>query len=133
MVDNAIDMLQKSIHCMSCWLCVCVLIGVATARPRSDELLPVFLFLAALYMHKSRDAPKASSGGSKTATCRLTAGDANGSTKESLQQKAVAVINEAVRINPNSNLTLLITGTLMQKPVNSKQSNGSRLHPTTGR
>jgi hypothetical protein len=43
--------------------------GVATARPTSDELVPVFLFLAALYMHKSRDAPKASPGGSKTSTC----------------------------------------------------------------
>lgn len=34
------------------------------ARPRPDELHPIFMFLAALYMHKARCAPKATAGGS---------------------------------------------------------------------
>jgi len=83
----------------------------ATARPTPDELVPVFLFLAALYMHKSRDAPRASTAGQKHLACCVdSAGAPDAATKEALQQKTVGVINEAVRINPNSTLTLLITG-----------------------
>jgi hypothetical protein len=61
MVDNAIDMLQKSIHCKAHGLpSLCV----ATARPQQDELHPIYMFLASLYIQKARDAPKAMQGGS---------------------------------------------------------------------
>ena len=62
-------------------------------------------------MHKSRDAPRASTAGQKRlASYVYSAGAPNAATKEALQQKVVGVINEAMRINPNSTLTLLITG-----------------------
>lgn len=83
---------------------------IATARPKPDDLHPVFLLLASLYMHKSRSAPKAGPGGilSQCSISRIVS--PNEQTKESLQQQAVSVINEAARINPTSILTLLNTG-----------------------
>jgi hypothetical protein len=107
--------------------------GAATARPAPEELVPVFLFLASLYMHKARAAPKPTSAGLQPFSYATNLeGVPNGSTKESLQQKAVTVINEAVRISPSANLTLLITGIQSSLPLlKVKQYNGSLQQATT--
>lgn len=54
--------------------------------------------------------------------CNLTTAHSMVQTKESLQQKAVAAINEAARISPTSILTLLNMGKPQQLLANKRYS-----------
>ena len=70
------------------------------------------MFLASLYINKSRSASIAPSGGMVPTIQDLTISDSTSPTKESLLQQAVGAINEAARIQPTSVITLLNTGGL---------------------
>jgi hypothetical protein len=95
MVDNAIDMLKKGMHCIAA---ACPT-DLANAKPREEELLPIHMFLASLYMNKARNVPRSGPGV-----------PANTPTRESLFQLAIEESNKAMRLNQTSILVLLNTG-----------------------